>query len=286
MDAIPQILSTPKPTTFQHYLVQTSDFIRELSHYNSGTVLRGHKLYWHRRRDWQAKDLIFDKAGFEKFLQRKGLQIPAEHRTEKNGKVTVRDYPSLRDENLKNAIFEFVMADDKSQYTVIKPIPPGAKFKGRIRFENLTEFELGALLSALQLPENCRHKIGMGKPLGLGSVKITPALFLSNRQQRYTSLLHEWTTVPRPESEETVKNLQAAFERYILERLAASEKPAANKLWDTYRLRQLRVMLDWNNTQKENWNERTRYLEIEHPQNGNEYKTRPVLPAAEEVVKA
>ena len=45
----PKILSGPKPTTFQHYLVQTS--IHNLMHYASPTnetVVRGHKRYWHK----------------------------------------------------------------------------------------------------------------------------------------------------------------------------------------------------------------------------------------------
>src|SRR5262249_32574431 len=48
----PPILATPKPTAFQHYLVQTSDIKDTLKHYGNGTphetVIRGHKLYWHR----------------------------------------------------------------------------------------------------------------------------------------------------------------------------------------------------------------------------------------------
>lgn len=48
----PSILASPKPTTFQHYLVQTSDEKPELKHYasqpNQDTVIRGHKLYWHK----------------------------------------------------------------------------------------------------------------------------------------------------------------------------------------------------------------------------------------------
>ncbi len=51
-----QILSSPKPTTFQHYLVQTDvDRLNPkklLKHYASQpieeTVIRGHKLYWHK----------------------------------------------------------------------------------------------------------------------------------------------------------------------------------------------------------------------------------------------
>ena len=48
----PKILASPKPTTFQHYLVQNSAVESELKHYasqpNNETVIRGHKLYWHK----------------------------------------------------------------------------------------------------------------------------------------------------------------------------------------------------------------------------------------------
>ncbi|MCT7961126.1 TIGR03986 family CRISPR-associated RAMP protein [Laspinema sp. D1] len=48
----PQILAGPKPTTFQHYLVQPTSRQRDLKHYGSApgkeTVIRGHKLYWHK----------------------------------------------------------------------------------------------------------------------------------------------------------------------------------------------------------------------------------------------
>lgn len=44
----PQILGSPKPTTFQHYLVQKDGATKdELSFYDSkGAQVRGHKLYW------------------------------------------------------------------------------------------------------------------------------------------------------------------------------------------------------------------------------------------------
>ena len=49
----PTILGSPKPTTFQHYLTQKNpDDKRDLDHYASPppheTVIRGHKLYWHK----------------------------------------------------------------------------------------------------------------------------------------------------------------------------------------------------------------------------------------------
>ncbi|AEB10599.1 RAMP superfamily CRISPR-associated protein [Desulfobacca acetoxidans] len=69
--------------------------------------------------------------------------------------------------------------------TIQESILPGAVFTGRIRFTNLTGWELGLLLWGLELddlppfdaegkrtPDLKAHKLGMGKPLGLGSVKI------------------------------------------------------------------------------------------------------------------
>ncbi len=48
-------------------------------------------------------------------------------------------------------------------------------FKGRIRYHNLHEIELGALIWALSWNNNeaLRHSLGMGKPFGWGQVKIT-----------------------------------------------------------------------------------------------------------------
>lgn len=85
------------------------------------------------------------------------------------------------------------MGKTKAQYTIIKPIKRNIKFKSRIRFENLTKEELGALLFVLDLPENHYHKIGMGKPLGLGSIEIKPSLFIVDRKRdihHYLIMIH------------------------------------------------------------------------------------------------
>jgi CRISPR-associated protein (TIGR03986 family) len=58
--------------------------------------------------------------------------------------------------------------------TVLKPLDTGAVFIGRVHFHNLKPFEVGALLWALTWGGNkdLRHKLGMGRPLGLGEVSI------------------------------------------------------------------------------------------------------------------
>lgn len=53
-----KILDNPKPTTFQHYLVQDSDKPQQLKHYASSskeTIIRGHKLYWHKNNVGESK---------------------------------------------------------------------------------------------------------------------------------------------------------------------------------------------------------------------------------------
>lgn len=68
----------------------------------------------------------------------------------------------------------------------IKPIKPKQSFYFQVDFNNLTAWELGLLCYALRPATDFRHRIGMGKPLGLGSVKIDIlALQTLDRQKRY-----------------------------------------------------------------------------------------------------
>ena len=223
----PKILSTPKPTSFQHYLEQgvnlktdDKENIMGLKTYNDDTLLRGHKQYWHK-----------DGAGWEK--------------TDRNK-----------------------VKEHASQYTKIKPVRKDIVFRGIIRFENLSRIELGALLFALDLPTGCAHKIGMGKPLGLGSIRITPKLFLSNRKERYKSLLAEWEGYNRSSD---IKVFKEEFEQYVLQKLGES----ANSLWELERMKQLKVMLDFN---KKPSNIKTTYLDLA------EFRKRRVLPRPIEIV--
>ncbi|MBB5325135.1 CRISPR-associated protein (TIGR03986 family) [Anoxybacillus tepidamans] len=58
---------------------------------------------------------------------------------------------------------------------VIRPVKKGVKFSFRIFFDGISEVELKRLIWTLNIGDNENthyHKIGMGKPLGLGSVKI------------------------------------------------------------------------------------------------------------------
>ncbi len=73
------------------------------------------------------------------------------------------------------------------QKTEITPLKPRAVFYFCIDFDNLSADEMGLLLYALKPTPDFRHKLGMGKPIGLGQVNIEPVgVFRVDRQERYT----------------------------------------------------------------------------------------------------
>lgn len=69
----------------------------------------------------------------------------------------------------------------------IQPLDYDTCFHCRLDFTNLEADELGALLLAITLEDSMRHKIGYGKPLGLGSIQLAPTrLTLIDHTTRYT----------------------------------------------------------------------------------------------------
>ncbi|BAY87720.1 hypothetical protein NIES267_72440 (plasmid) [Calothrix parasitica NIES-267] len=251
----PKILATPKPTTFQHYLVQDSENENDLKHYASEpekeTVIRGHKLYWHK--------------------------------------------PNIKRKDIEE-INTVEMEKSSSQYTKIKPIKPDVSFNFNIHFENLNNIELGAILWILKIsakPEYCLS-LGMGKPLGMGAIKIEHELLLNKRHERYYKLFNnnQWLTGgenqdnTKSESESCIK----AFKDYILKNIHEDDHPEAfnaTELDEIPRIQTLLLMLRCDNPPSA---DDTRYMEISRKQEPcvgglkrnrkgtNEYSKRPILP--------
>ena len=227
-----RVLGGPKPTAFPHYLTQQEpDDIKKLHHYDSPlnqAVIRGHKLYWHK------KDVSL-----------------ADIREEREGEIN------------KHA----------TQYTLIRPVKPGTMFAFVVHFENLTDCELGCLLWVLSLPgkdgRTYRHKLGMGKPLGMGSVKITADLHLTDRKSRYKQLFSDDRWNHGCEVRKSVNDLAAAFEEYVLERIDPAERKDAKRLVDLERIQALLRLLEWSDLDKE----KTAYMPLET------FKERKVLPS-------
>lgn len=166
------------------------------------------------------------------------------------------------------------VTNHQTQYTMIQPLDTGSVFKGRIRFLNLSKEELGALLFVLNLPEGCCHKLGMAKPLGLGSVRLNAQLSLIDRKKRYSDLTS--LGISATEDGEYVN----AFINFLRDKLGLK-----GDIWETERLKELKRILDFAYKPD---NEQTRYMEIEHGKNQeqrkvNEYSNRPILKKPSEI---
>jgi len=162
--------------------------------------------------------------------------------------------------------------------TKIKPVN-NTNFNCRIRYENLSRNELGALLFALKLPEGGAHKLGMGKPIGLGSIQIHSKLYVINRKERYSVLFNtkSWELGETQYNEVKVNEFISDFEKYILENMDEKERADAQSLWETFRLRQFRLLLDFEKGKELEKANKIDYMEIE------EFKKRNVLSIPENV---
>jgi CRISPR-associated protein (TIGR03986 family) len=82
--------------------------------------------------------------------------------------------------------------ENLKQKSYVTPIKPELSFYFHIDFDNLSASELGLLCYAIRPSEAFRHKLGMGKSIGLGKVRLDPVgIFYVDRQDRYqeTSIL-------------------------------------------------------------------------------------------------
>jgi len=297
----PRILSTPKPTTFNHYLCQPemptpvfkdirgNDFsilLQDLTQPEAEILNKTYKLIPRNNSN----------------IYRPNNAVSNEYKTEvfkilvkKNATRHIREFKDIKDWNSDDCIRGNKLywhrngnnwidlevqnhAQNDDQHTMIKPIKVGVSFTGRIRFENLSEVELGALLFALDLPEDCCHKIGMGKPLGLGSVKIMPKLYLSKREKRYTDLLSEWgsegeTRIQESTNKsETKDDFKDKFQKFVLNKLGEN---TISDLWAVNRMKELIRMLDFNNKPVD---AKTEYMAL------NKFKERRILPKPTDVI--
>ncbi|MEM8534427.1 MAG: TIGR03986 family CRISPR-associated RAMP protein [Chloroflexota bacterium] len=266
----PRILASPKPTTFQHYLVQEDEQPNNLMHYgktpNQDTVIRGHKLYWHQE---QSRQYIS-----ETWVKR--ISETDHQRIEKAPK----------------------------QYTRIRPLAPGASFQAYIRFENLSNIELGVLLWTLNLASkpSYRFKLGMGKPLGMGSIRFDNIQVIhSERQIRYASLFDtdaNWITGDKEMSASLQDHCITAFQQYVMKHYGLQDV----EFDELPRIQMLRCLLAWPGPGYDQTytpaQDSTRYMEIERQRKKgcisdklknkrdtvNEYVNRPVLPGPWQVL--
>ncbi|MCE2434139.1 MAG: TIGR03986 family CRISPR-associated RAMP protein [Candidatus Latescibacteria bacterium] len=152
------ILGEPKPAQGRFYVAkdnkgtpQEDGISKEKAGYNKGKSLRGRKQYWHH------KGLEADQAPDY-------WKSSVEDRTQQQNNGRYQEYrrPNKNGEPQK----------DSQNCSITGWIKPGTVFKASLYVQNLQAEEIGALLWLLSLPEDHYFRLGYGKPLGFGSVRM------------------------------------------------------------------------------------------------------------------
>lgn len=162
---------------------------------------------------------------------------------------------------------------------MIRPVKAGQEFHGRIRFERLSREELGALLKVFELAEKDKSlyfKLGQGKSIGLGSIRVEAILETIKEDSCYKQLFDEQGAWNEALDKVDMTPFVEDFDK-------ALKKGLSSEAYGRYLIsqRELCYLLNWENAEKEDWNAKTEMMDIEDPD--KPFQNRRVLPEACEV---
>ena len=100
-------------------------------------------------------------------------------------------------------------------------VPIGTTFAFPIDVVNLSEVELGALLWLLSLPEGSFHRLGGGKPLGFGSVRLQVTSLDLHSGTQWAQYYQAFDNDPVPSTQELQQKAIAAFQAAVVEAYGA-----------------------------------------------------------------
>ncbi len=120
----------------------------------------------------------------------------------------------------------------------IEVVSENSEFEFEIHYNSLTDKELGLLIQSIELKDGFGHKLGMGKPLGLGSCKMRIIRLKElNSKDRYSKL----DSVNEIEGKEIEKHIEGLTKSY-----------ANGKALDLSRNSQLKDLLRLDKSQNNN----------------------------------
>ena len=153
------ILGEPKPAQGRFYVAkdkhgtpQPNGLNKEEAGYSSGKGLRGRKWYWHHN-------------GLEANKAASYWEASVEDRTQEKNNDRFQEYRRPNDNRGNPQV-------DTQNRSITGWIKPDTKFKVSLYVQNLQGKEVGALLWLLLLPKDHYFRLGYGKPLGFGSVRM------------------------------------------------------------------------------------------------------------------
>jgi CRISPR-associated protein (TIGR03986 family) len=169
------ILGEPKPQQARFYVGETQNGdaqppgrVKLAAGYRRGKGLRGRKVYAHHKglpdgywdRPEDDRTQIVASGWFQEYRR--------PHKATAQGRAILPG-PDGTFELQTGAAAE--QRDDQNR-SVSGWVKPGTEFIMDLHISNLSNFELGALLWLLRLPPDHYHRLGGGKPLGFGSVRL------------------------------------------------------------------------------------------------------------------
>ena len=179
---------------------------------------------------------------------------------------------------LKRDIVKGTVGKNQKVASHLYPLDAGVRFNGKIRFNNVTEEELGMLLWGLLLEENSQQNIGKGKPYGYGriSVELKELAFLDN-----DALYNGNSLCLQPYKPEKGTKIYKKFIQMAKDDMTCFVGS------DIMNVPQIRDFLDMKDPEKIPPNSRTRYMSLD--QNKKEYQKRNAkkirLPSVDDVIK-
>ncbi|NKZ07282.1 TIGR03986 family type III CRISPR-associated RAMP protein [Actinomadura latina] len=173
------ILAQPKPNQGRFYLSRSAaEPHRPIDprtpkhdvHRSPDRTLRGRKAYWHHKQAAENEN-YWDFAS----------STEGDPTQQLIGDVLYREYMRPNTPPKENAIARggatFETTDqqqrDKQNRSILGWIAKDTEFTFTIDVRDVPDVELGALLWLLDLEDDCHHRLGLGKPLGFGSVQLS-----------------------------------------------------------------------------------------------------------------
>lgn len=215
-------------------------------------------------------------TSYQLYLEQDGRQL--KHWDAPEG-VKIRGYKMY----WHNKMSDWKATEDEAKLTnvvrKIMPIKRGSHFHAKVRFQNLSKLELGALLTVFDMAgasATTAYKLGQGKSLGLGSVKMKAALHL-DAADIYTTLFTDGALTEQASESDGSEYLKA-FEAYI-------GKNGLNRCWEQT-MRELAEMLDWHHAETaKGWSQRVKSMSgnVQTDDVDERFINRDILPGVDEV---
>lgn len=185
----------------------------------------------------------------------------------------------------KKMDWQGVKNDNENMNNVIAPVKANNHFKGKIRFENLDAIELGAFMYLFGIAEekDICYKLGMGKSIGLGSIKLTGKFYFRDDTYYKKLFATDKKGFAKCLIEVDKQKFIDEFKSYIKNKLSAKSFVLyKQKIKDLKAILSTKYMMGLNS---EKWNNMTRYMELGNKEDRNLVTSRVPLPTIEEVIK-